>query len=301
VADAPLLTAEGKLPLLVFSHGYTGYSSQNTPQMEELASRGYAVFSISHSYDAAATVFPDGRVIPLDPGIIRGFGAAAAPEAAKKTMAALAQLNHASTPEERHTAFREYMVTGLPRIEQSVPVWAGDTRFLLDYLERVQPDQPAGRFSGHLDFDRVGIFGMSFGGSNAGEVCLIDRRCKAGLNIDGQQYGPLIDDSLSVPFMILASETAYGVHRAIYDRFQGPAYLIRLRGTQHVGLTDLPYLGPILFRKLGLTGTMPVDRSEQLMTDYIVAFFDTYLRGKPSALLGEPNPGPDVEVLVKNR
>lgn len=36
---------------------------QDTVLMEELASNGYIVFSISHSYEAAATSFPDGSVI----------------------------------------------------------------------------------------------------------------------------------------------------------------------------------------------------------------------------------------------
>jgi dienelactone hydrolase len=61
--DAPLSQAEPSFPVLIFSHGYGGIIMQDTVLMEELASNGYIVFSISHSYEAAVTSFPDGSVI----------------------------------------------------------------------------------------------------------------------------------------------------------------------------------------------------------------------------------------------
>ncbi|TFG31976.1 hypothetical protein EU528_04710 [Candidatus Thorarchaeota archaeon] len=61
--NAPLSQAESSYPVLIFSHGYGGLIMQDTVLMEELASNGYIVFSISHSYEAAVTSFPDGSVI----------------------------------------------------------------------------------------------------------------------------------------------------------------------------------------------------------------------------------------------
>ena len=61
--NAPLSTTETSYPVLIFSHGYGGLIMQDTVLMEELASNGYIVFSISHSYEAAVTSFPDGSVI----------------------------------------------------------------------------------------------------------------------------------------------------------------------------------------------------------------------------------------------
>ena len=68
ILDAP--PAEGQAPVLIFSHGYTGYIAQNTPQVEELASRGYVVASIGHTGEAAAVPFPDGRIIPIDSAVL---------------------------------------------------------------------------------------------------------------------------------------------------------------------------------------------------------------------------------------
>jgi len=61
--NAPLSTDETSFPVLIFSHGYGGLIMQDTVLMEELASNGFIVFSISHSYEAAVTSFPDGSVI----------------------------------------------------------------------------------------------------------------------------------------------------------------------------------------------------------------------------------------------
>jgi predicted dienelactone hydrolase len=47
-------------PVLIFSHGLTGFRNQNTFEVEELASHGYIIVGIDHTYDAAATIFTDG-------------------------------------------------------------------------------------------------------------------------------------------------------------------------------------------------------------------------------------------------
>ncbi|MEM7016179.1 MAG: hypothetical protein AAF512_02430 [Pseudomonadota bacterium] len=69
--DAPLLSGANMLPTIIYSHGYTSYASQNTALMETLASHGYVVYSVQHSYDAADTVLPDGTVLPIDPDILQ--------------------------------------------------------------------------------------------------------------------------------------------------------------------------------------------------------------------------------------
>ncbi|MBM7771676.1 putative dienelactone hydrolase [Actinokineospora baliensis] len=59
--DAPTLS--NRLPLVLFSHGYAGSRLTTTALAEDLASHGYLVASVDHTYEAAAVKFPDGRVI----------------------------------------------------------------------------------------------------------------------------------------------------------------------------------------------------------------------------------------------
>ncbi|GIF14920.1 alpha/beta hydrolase family protein [Actinoplanes teichomyceticus] len=49
-------------PLVVLSPGFSHPRSSLTALAEDLASRGYAVAGIDHTYEAAAVTFPDGRV-----------------------------------------------------------------------------------------------------------------------------------------------------------------------------------------------------------------------------------------------
>ena len=48
----PISNAEKTFPVLIFSHGWGEHSSQNTILMEELASHGYIVFSLSHDFES---------------------------------------------------------------------------------------------------------------------------------------------------------------------------------------------------------------------------------------------------------
>lgn len=62
VRDATPAECPGGLPLVVLSPGFTKPRATLTGLAEELASNGYAVVAIDHTYENVATTFPDGRV-----------------------------------------------------------------------------------------------------------------------------------------------------------------------------------------------------------------------------------------------
>src|SRR5215467_11610773 len=59
--DAPV--ADGEHPIVVFTHGYTGTFTDYTFLFEDLASHGYVIASVDHTYEATAVDFPDGRLV----------------------------------------------------------------------------------------------------------------------------------------------------------------------------------------------------------------------------------------------
>ncbi|WP_405810829.1 lipase [Streptomyces sp. NBC_00210] len=61
-AGAPPDTCRGPLPVVVYSPGFGTDRTSSTALVEELASHGYAVVTIDHTYDASEVEFPDGRV-----------------------------------------------------------------------------------------------------------------------------------------------------------------------------------------------------------------------------------------------
>ena len=298
--------AEGSWPVVIFSHGYTGYAAQNTPQMEELASRGYVVASIAHSGEAAWAPFPGGRGIPLDTSISNMMQRQMA--AARKTgggaakgLDSLAAALTVADPVARKANFRSYLAgTPEPLRSQSVMQWALDTKALVDVLGNMQAGSQPSPFQGKLDLQHLGVFGMSYGGATAGEFCRLDHRCRAAINIDGGQFGGLVDDSLRVPLLIIGSEQAYAFHVPVLDLVRAPAYLIKVPATTHIGLTDMSLQGP-LFGWLGVTGRLDPARRESIMTDYVVGFFEKYLMGRSAALFdGLAAKYPEVTITKRN-
>ena len=60
--DATPAGRQRSLPLVVLSPGFTNARSTLTALAEDLASHGYVVAGIDHTYESYATAFPDGRV-----------------------------------------------------------------------------------------------------------------------------------------------------------------------------------------------------------------------------------------------
>ena len=72
ILDAPIKQGRELYPLILFSHGLGGMRMQNTVQMEELASYGYVVLAMDHSYDANVTIFSDGSIAKFRSGLRDG-------------------------------------------------------------------------------------------------------------------------------------------------------------------------------------------------------------------------------------
>ncbi len=262
---------------MIFSHGFNqGFAGQNTVQMQELASHGYAVFSLAHPYESIAVAFPDGRVVPVSKTRMDSVGRAMGASAR-----ALNDFAASKDQAERVALFRKAISE--PRLlHESLDVWTADTRFVMDALTRltsgaVRETRAGVAFTGKLDLSRIGVFGMSFGGTTAGQVCVVEPRCKAGVNLDGTQYGDPIDVPLRVPFMFMTSFIP-GLNDPVFERAAGPAYSVNVEGSTHFNYTDFSLLSP-LFKRMGFLGPIDGTRMERIMNAYLVAFFDTYLGG----------------------
>jgi pimeloyl-ACP methyl ester carboxylesterase len=260
--DAPVLEEGGEFPLLIFSHGWSGFREQNIYQVEELASHGYVVVGISHTYGAVITVFPDGRQMARDDRAL--------PEGVSEEAYDLAS-------------------------NRLVRQWTADIGFVLDELSR--RDQEEEWFlSGSLDLDKVGVFGHSTGGGATAEFCSTDPRCKAALTMDlwaEPVSDSVVSDGLWQPFMLMDSaiwanlEEPSENFRRMGDLIvssSGEVIEIRIEGTVHHDFSALPLLTP-LAGSFGLKGPIEGERGLTLINYYTVAFFDQYLRGIDQGLL----------------
>lgn len=254
-------------PVIIFSHGLTGLRMQNTVMVRELVSHGYIVAAIDHTYANAISIFPDGRVFVYDPARIFPSGEA----------------NY---------------VEAKPLVQE----WADDIAFLLDEMAKWQQDGDH-LLNGRFNLNQVGVFGHSTGGGATVQFCLQDGRCQAGLGLDSWVL-PVTDSVLeqgpSQPFLFLGTPRWLGEDnlargRTIFNNLSQDGYLLTLANTAHYDFTDLPLLSP-LTPQLGLSGTIDSATSIGIQNEYLLAFFNQYLKEVPSPLLTAPSVYPELTV-----
>jgi dienelactone hydrolase len=268
--QSKLSDAVPKYPIVLFSPGIGGTRFQNTFQVEELASHGYIVVGMEHSYHSVATVFPDGHA----------------------------------------TGFRKMNLLDLPVSDKlTSEIYVKDIQFVLDQIESLNRVDATGRFKGRFDLNRIGIMGHSIGGAAAAQMLLLDPRVKAGINMDGTFFGePIPGSGFKKPFMLLnsepsaATETEIQPPQEILDKYgftleefnnitkdivtrkqnslAGGGYQLSIQHTQHFSFSDFYMYSPLL---QWMDGTNP-KHEHQIINAYTVAFFDQFLLNKPSSL-----------------
>jgi len=250
---------------------------------EDLASHGYVVVGFDAPYRTFVVGFPDGRVMRRTPE------------------------NNPELCEGQEQAQQARCVNRV------LTAWTADIAFVLDRLERLNTSDASGKFKGRLDMTRVGVFGHSFGGATAAQFCHDDSRCKAGIDVDGQPFGSVIQAGLHQPFMFLLSDhgdSSDPVSRqiganiqSIYDRLPPDGRLrVEIRGANHFLFSDDGALlkSHIVLRTLRALGVVGIDGRRQLaVTVYCVhRFFDAYLKGTSVSRLNISSPlYPEIQVL----
>jgi dienelactone hydrolase len=301
--DAPPLAGRKKLPVLVFSHGFGGVPSAYTALLEDLASHGYVVLSIVHPYEATAATLADGQVVTL----LDATGKPRQPffdvlgEWAHEDDA-MAKVTGQKKEADQLRLLREYLA-GLHATNDTLHRWVADTRLVLDRLSNLPADATPTWLVSRLDLSRIGAFGHSMGGVTSGQFCLEDRRCRAGLNLDGiPQYGTMIDGHLPVPFLMVYSARPgrTGASDAIYGRAASPYYRVDVRDTLHLDFSDMVLWGGPLHPGKEL-GTLAPARAVEITRAIVRQYFDQELLGQRSPLL-EGNAGkafPEVTIRRK--
>ncbi len=169
--DAPIATEKAMYPIILFSHGLLGPSSEMYVSLiENLASHGYVVVAIDHPYLNWLTQLPDGTIassIPLS-----------------------AQFEKMSPQEQR--AFQS----------KAIEIYKTDIKLVIDEL--IQLNQNANSiFYKHLDVNNIGVMGHSAGGTAAIELCRIDDRCKAAVDLDGWYDHVIGHELINKPLLLM--------------------------------------------------------------------------------------------------
>jgi predicted dienelactone hydrolase len=272
--DLPAAEEPREFPVLLFSPSSGGFRSQNTFQVEELASQGYIVVGIDHPYSCSRVVFPDGRIAYSLPWIDT-------------------------------TGHAAYEVSNR-KVELMLEDHVADASFVLDEMERWNQPDSTERLAGRMDLTRVGVFGHSFGGALAASLCLAEPRVVAGINMDGWTFGNAEKTGIAKPFFFMNSGNGRGPDRADLNKLSGDAriegerdlidwqsmesslkhfggYHLTILGSHHGNYSDL-----VLFKRVpAFRGPRPLDPYLvfEIINAYSLAFFDRYIRNRPAPLL----------------
>ncbi|MGW2598080.1 alpha/beta hydrolase family protein [Streptomyces klenkii] len=278
---APVAHGSRDLPVVLYSAGLGDPRTWNTGLVEELASRGYVVVTVDHTYDSSEVRLAGGK--PAE-SVLPSLAGAPAPEV--------------------DAALRK-----------AVRARVDDTRFVLDTLgsARWRRSLPHG-LGDAVDLRRVGMAGQSAGGFTAAQALHDDRRLKAGINMDGQMDFPLPDstgsrlstvarEGVDRPFLLLGSDGPGAAdNRASWASFRqharGWQAELAMAGAEHGTYTDAVSLLPALARQGALpeevlrqdVGTVRPERAVAATRAYVVAFFDRFLKHEDGRLLDGPSP-----------
>lgn len=288
---APVAAGAEGWPVVLFSPGGSIPRALSTVLVEDLASRGYVVVTIDHTYEATAVEFPGGRV-------------------------ALRSLPKAEDLLRKLIAVRvadvQFVLGQLEALQTGGNPDAG-RRPLPDGLRTA------------LDLSRIGMFGHSAGGFTAAETMLVDARIDAGANLDGsmayrmsrREYGAAVARGLDRPFLLMGAGASGGPTRphthhwsptwkAFWGSSSGWKLDLYMPEGEHFSFTDYQVVAPQLQAKTFLPGavvskvlgTVDPGRSVAAQRAYLAAFFDQHLKGIDQPLLHGPSPHhPDIDFI----
>jgi predicted dienelactone hydrolase len=279
VRDVAIAPSTSPYPVVLYTPSWSGYRTDNTFQTEELASHGFVVIGLEHPCSVPLAVYPSGRVI------------------------------HSNLSSD-YTSSDAALATLLRVGEEQLTLRTQDIQFVLDRLPQINQYR---LFDGAFDLQKIGIFGHSFGGAAAAQACAIDRRLKAGMNMDGLLFGSAAQHGASQPFLFMQSN--YSRPTAAELRSTDGAFRrskqtdewgyqqrdrwfrdwggenLTLLGSEHMNFSDYPLRTSI--RNGG--GSISPDRAMKIINAYTVAFFERELKGQISPLFSNTgSPFPEV-------
>jgi pimeloyl-ACP methyl ester carboxylesterase len=215
--DAGLPPGKNKFPLLVFSHGMNSARFFYSALLQDLASHGYIVAAIDHSYWTIGEAFGNGATIDFDHSMI-GRDKLSSDEIDRMML-------------------------------EGIIVMAADQAFVTRELLDGEVPARVAAITDRIDSTRIGVFGHSMGGMAAQRACLSSvyfRRC---LSLDGAVWRPihvgLQPAASQKPLLLLLSQQFFDPRAdfaAAYTDLWQALIVLLLKDSKHNSFSDFPLL-----------------------------------------------------------
>jgi predicted dienelactone hydrolase len=277
--DVSVARSGAPFPVLLFNPAWKNERTKNTFQTEDLASHGFIVIGIDHTYNSQPIAFPDGR--RLD----------------SRNVADIGDFDHHTLAEE------------IARGDEEATYEAGDDIFVLDAFALMNQN-PQSIFFKEVDVNRSGAFGHSFGGGVSMEACRRDSRIRAAMNMDGWIFGDVALLGLDKPLLLMYGgadpvtqpDFSVGSLDTPAGRLDGMnehdlqdikstiskfgAYVLSFREDAQMGhfsFSDRALYSPV--RRLTSAGRADPRRAHQIIEAYTLGFFSHILKGTTEPIL----------------
>ncbi|MDG2451062.1 MAG: hypothetical protein P8M34_15545 [Saprospiraceae bacterium] len=268
-SDIPV--ANGSFPLLIFSHGYGSKATGYYAFLTELASQGYVIINMNHTYESLGATFPDGRIKYFDYNFQREISSGGM-EAMKPLIEAF---KNKLVFDKRHPIVRKAVKEFYE--SKSVDRWAEDISTTIDIVFEWNKK---GFLKNKLELDQLAVMGHSNGGGAAGMVAAKDSRVKAGVNLDGITWGNLIDTIYNIPFLYVSADWPAeheDINSHIYiNKSTDYFYESKLLKSGHPNFMDIPFMIPI--QSVAGTGDIDPYLGMEIVTKLVTTFFDKHLK-----------------------
>lgn len=265
--------ADGVYPFVIFSHGAFGIKSSNESLYKELASHGYVVCSIDHTYQCLSTTDEDGHTTLLDRGYM------------KELFADDAQLN-------RQQSYEYY--------QKWMKIRTDDINFVIDYILAEAENNDGDRVYKLVDTSKIGVMGHSLGGSAALGIGRMRDDVSAVIALESPfmcdirdvENGEFVfeNEIYPVPVLNVYSDSSwshlaqwpqYVENYALLSDTDATAFNVYISGVGHLTLTDLALTSPFFTRILnGQKPTTDTKYCLKTINKVCLEFFDCYLKGE---------------------
>ena len=240
-------------PILVFSHGITGSRHLHQVLFEYIASRGYVVISLDHSYDSNLTLFPDGRIADYRSDIT----------------------GHPDSAMVR---------------SKQIKTRALDIGFVLDKIYELENGKVKSKLNGRLDLNKIALGGHSYGGATAVLGSHNYAKIKACLILDAW-INPIPDSvitrGVNVPLLFMGRPnwdnsdypTNYDKLKDLMNNSKNEKYHLKISETLHLDYTDIPLMSPIIKHVMDV-GSLKPSISLPLINKLVHGFLEKHLMGR---------------------
>jgi len=263
---------EDLFPVLIFSHCFNSKATGYYALLSEIASHGFIIININHTYESVGSTFGDGRIKFFD----REYSASKnTPEAWDKVSKIIEAYDQNLSFEDRHPVVKNALRNH--HSADMIKRWSQD---ISDVIDQLQTWNQKGFLKGHLNLQKIGAFGHSRGGAAAGEALLFDPRIVAGANLDGAHWGIIVDTIFHKPFLYLSSDWPADHQdlnqHAYINKSTSYFYNAKLLESGHSNFMDIPYM--VRLKPLNEAGKIEQGLAVGITSDLVVSFFNKHLK-----------------------